>query len=125
MTERPHIADKVRFWEEQDRINKELIPRVLKVHELVTDHIAGHQDASIQIGALEARLVKQIDKARVLKVQELVTDHIAGHQDASLQIGAVEARLVDRINRTRALPMVVAGVSLVMAAISITLNVAL
>ena len=27
-SERPGIADKVRFWEEQDRINRELIPRV-------------------------------------------------------------------------------------------------
>ena len=35
MTEdRPKIADKVMFWQEQDRINQELIPRVLKQHEL-------------------------------------------------------------------------------------------
>ena len=34
------IADKVRFWEEQDKINQELIPRVIRQHELITSHIA-------------------------------------------------------------------------------------
>ena len=35
------IADRVRFWEEQDKINQELIPRVIRQHELLTAHIAG------------------------------------------------------------------------------------
>ena len=38
----PGIADRVRFWEEQDRINRELIPRVIRQHELLTGHIAEH-----------------------------------------------------------------------------------
>ena len=36
------IADKVRFWEEQDKINQELIPRVIRQNELLTKHIAEH-----------------------------------------------------------------------------------
>ncbi len=36
------IADRVRFWEEQDKINQELIPRVIRQHELLTGHIADH-----------------------------------------------------------------------------------
>ena len=32
------ISERVRFWEEQDRINQELIPRVIRQHEL-TQHI--------------------------------------------------------------------------------------
>ena len=31
------IAEKLKFWEEQDQINKELIPRVVKHHEMITD----------------------------------------------------------------------------------------
>jgi DNA repair exonuclease SbcCD ATPase subunit len=31
------IAEKLKFWEEQDQINKELIPRVVKNHEMITD----------------------------------------------------------------------------------------
>jgi ABC-type nickel/cobalt efflux system permease component RcnA len=38
------IADKVRFWEEQDKINQELIPRVIRQHELLTTHIADHEN---------------------------------------------------------------------------------
>ena len=64
MTDRPSIADKVRFWEEQDRINKELIPRVLKMHDLLTAHIETHEDASAQIAAAEARAVARIGKIR-------------------------------------------------------------
>ena len=36
-TERPNIAEKVRCWEEQDKINQALIPRVKELHEIVTD----------------------------------------------------------------------------------------
>ena len=38
------IADKVRFWEEQDKINQELIPRVIRQNELLAKHIAEHDD---------------------------------------------------------------------------------
>ncbi len=39
-----HIAEKVRFWEEQDRINQELIPRVIRQNELLTQHIVEHEN---------------------------------------------------------------------------------
>ena len=61
--ETPTIAEKVKFWEEQDRINKELIPRVLKTHELLTAHIENHEAASTQIASLDAlhyETVKQL-----------------------------------------------------------------
>ena len=31
------IAEKLKFWEEQDQINNEVIPRVIKNHEMITD----------------------------------------------------------------------------------------
>ena len=124
MTDRPDIADKVRFWEEQDRINKELIPRVLKIHQLFTDHIEGHQDASAQIAAAEARLVERINKARS-QAHGLLTDHIEGHQHATVQIAAAEARLVARISKARLQATAIAAASLVLAVTSIVLSVAL
>ena len=36
------IAERVSFWEEQDKINQELIPRVIRQNELLTEHIAEH-----------------------------------------------------------------------------------
>ena len=44
------IADRVRFWEEQDKINQELIPRVIRQHELLTGHIADHENLPLIAG---------------------------------------------------------------------------
>ena len=46
----PPIADRVRFWEEQDKINQELIPRVIRQHELLTSHIADHENLPLVAG---------------------------------------------------------------------------
>ena len=44
------IADRVRFWEERDKINQELIPRVIRQHELLTAHIADHDNLPLVAG---------------------------------------------------------------------------
>ena len=44
------IADRVRFWEEQDKINQELIPRVIRQNELLTGHIADHENLPLIAG---------------------------------------------------------------------------
>ena len=44
------IADRVRFWEEQDKINQELIPRVIRQHELLTAHISDHENLPLIAG---------------------------------------------------------------------------
>ena len=66
--EAPKIADKVRFWEEQDRINRELIPRVLKQHELITAHVEHHThadpEARAQIRTLEQNMAAAVRSAR-------------------------------------------------------------
>ena len=55
----PKIAERVKFWQEQDRMNRELIPRVIRNHELLAKHIESHEDgdplARAQIVTLEAR----------------------------------------------------------------------
>ena len=38
------MAERVKFWSEQDRINQELIPRVIRQSQLLTKHIAEHDD---------------------------------------------------------------------------------
>jgi len=57
--ERVSIADKVKFWQEQDRINKALIPRLLKTHELVVELSGQFSRITPQIAAVEARLTKR------------------------------------------------------------------
>lgn len=44
------IADRVRFWEEQDKINQELIPRVIRQNELLTGHITDHENLPLIAG---------------------------------------------------------------------------
>ena len=48
------ISERVRFWEEQDRINQELIPRVIRQHELLTEHIGEHENLpAVVAGAVQ------------------------------------------------------------------------
>ena len=58
--EKPKIAERVKFWEEQDRINRELIPRVIKSHELLSQHIESHEEgdslARARLESLEERI---------------------------------------------------------------------
>ena len=49
------ISERVRFWEEQDTINQELIPRVIRQHELLTEHIGEHES----LPAVVANAVQQ------------------------------------------------------------------
>ncbi|MYC29745.1 MAG: hypothetical protein F4X65_06625 [Chloroflexi bacterium] len=46
----PNIAERVKFWEEQDKINQELIPRVIRQNELLTGHIADHENLPLIAG---------------------------------------------------------------------------
>ena len=45
-----HCGKRVKFWEEQDKINQELIPRVIRQHELLTSHIADHENLPLIAG---------------------------------------------------------------------------
>ena len=61
------IADRVRFWEEQDKINQVLIPRVIKQAELLTAHIGEHENLPEVVSravaaALQEALVEQEGK---------------------------------------------------------------
>ena len=66
------IADRVRFWEEQDRINQELIPRVIRQNELLTRHIADHENLPLAaaeaarqaISQAQQAIEKQLEKAK-------------------------------------------------------------
>ena len=40
------IGERVKFWEEQDKINQALIPRVIRQNERLDKHIENHEDPS-------------------------------------------------------------------------------
>ena len=74
-SETPGIAERVRFWEEQDRINQELIPRVIQQHELLTRHISDHEMLPI-VAATAAREAMERAQAETLRqLEEAQTQH--------------------------------------------------
>ena len=64
----PSIAERVRFWEEQDRLNQELIPRVIRQNELLTGHIADHEN--LPLAAAEAA------RQAISQAQETIDKHL-------------------------------------------------
>ena len=53
------IAEKVKFWQEQDKINQELIPRVIRQNDLLTAHIRDHETLPIIAAAAARQAVEQ------------------------------------------------------------------
>ena len=79
------IADRVRFWEEQDKINQELIPRVIRQHELLTSHIADHENLPLIAGnAISEALAEAREEQRQLYETALET----AKQEQQLQYDA-------------------------------------
>ena len=116
--ETPKIAEKVRFWEEQDRINRELIPRVIKQHELLTAPVEGHETASTHIAALEGRLTEAIQCAgggnRTVEAAEAAGQ--LAIEEADKSIAEAEAKSAIAVASARRQALWVSGVSLVIAA---------
>ena len=111
--ERPKIADKVRFWEEQDRINKELIPRVLKQHELLTAHVEHHPhadpEARAQVRTMEERIAAQI---RTLE------------ESTASRTGTLEESAAAAVHSAKRQSLIVAFVSLAVAIAAVVLSLA-
>jgi chromosome segregation ATPase len=98
--DRPKITDKVRFWEEQDKINQALIPRMLEMHEIVKKSALLTQQNSSDIVSLSAKVKNS--EARLLEMQESVktASHLTQKNSADLvslseKVKNVEARLLE------------------------------
>ena len=116
--ETPKIAEKVRFWEEQDRINRELIPRVIKQHELLTAHVEGHETASTLIAALEGRLTEAIQCAENRAVEAAAAAGQHAIEEADKKIAEAEAKSAIAVASARRQALWMSGISLVIAASS-------
>ena len=68
------IGERVKFWEEQDRINQEFIPRVIRQHELLTGHIAEHENLpAVVTNAVQQAIAGARDEQRKLYESALET----------------------------------------------------
>ena len=68
-----HIKERVKFWEEQDRINQELIPRVIQQSEVLTGHIKNHEN-------LQATAVKMV-RETVEESESRINQHLQAAQE--------------------------------------------
>ncbi len=123
----PHVAERVRFWEEQDRINQELIPRVIRQHELLTKHIEDHEILPIvaataareAIDLAQGETLRQLDEAQALN-QEL-TDKLEQAKREREEQRKQHDEELSSLRRTRRTPWALAGVACAAAAVAIIL----
>ena len=106
------ISERVRFWEEQDRINQELIPRVIRQGELISSHVAEHDN----LQAIVADAVRQA-VAQTLAEQKEIRD---------AEMDAAKAEMRERMSealRRRALKtrgaLIGAGGAVILAAVAL------
>ena len=97
-SERPGIADKVRFWEEQDRINRELIPRVLKQNELLSAHVTSHEEVRLQTTSINSRIDEMAER-HAKEMAELEARTAAGHEEVKLQTTSINSRVDEMAER--------------------------
>ena len=91
------IAERVRFWEEQDRINQVLISRVIRQGELLTKHIAEHDN-----------------------LPDLFSQHLKAALD--LQSRQIEAELKKRMARRTKLPTRLAAAAIVISLMALAVS---
>ena len=66
------ISERVRFWEEQDRINQELIPRVIRQGELLSGHVAEHDNLQAVVAdAVRQAVTQTLAEQKEIRAAEL------------------------------------------------------
>ena len=88
----PSIAEKVRFWQEQDQINQALIPRVVKLHDTVAEIARQMEGTTTLLAAMESRLRRQThEEKEKLEQRASQLEQLAEQQADSLSILRKEA----------------------------------
>jgi Flp pilus assembly protein TadB len=88
------ISERVKFWEEQDKINQELIPRVIRQHELLTGHIAEHENLpAVVANAVQQAIAGDREEQRRLYESALETAKAEFNKQSENQKQLYEAAL--------------------------------
>ena len=97
--ERPSIGEKVRFWEEQDKINQALIPRVMEMHDIVTDLHNRTANITSQIAATEARVLQNVKEQVQSLVKEAEARVLQNVKEQLQHLGnEAETRVLQQVN---------------------------
>ena len=88
------IAEKVLFWEQQDQINQELIPRVIRQSELLARHIKDHENLpELAATAVQAALAEARDEQRSQHEDAVTAAKTHLQKQLKLDLAAMEDRL--------------------------------
>ena len=74
MGEHAGIAERVRFWEEQDRINQELIPRVVQQAELLSKHVTDHENLPVAAAGAAREAVEAAQEETRRQLNEAIRE---------------------------------------------------
>ena len=121
------IAERVRFWQEQDRINQALIPRVIRQSELLAKHIAEHDDLPQLLGRVISDALAEQAAQYENALEKASTDMKASYDEALVkakeQQGQEYAKAVDRVreqaNRFRLRLIFVASSAIAVAVVAV------
>ena len=125
----PPIAERIKFWEEQDRINQELIPRVIRQHELLTEHISDHEMLPIVAAAAAREAVERAQGETLRQLEEacglnqVLANQLeqAGKDRENQRIRHEEE--LSKLRRERRIPWVLAGTACAIGAVAIILAI--
>ncbi len=92
-TQLPKIAEKIKFWEEQDQINKAVIPRILKAHDLATDLSEKFIGFSETVGKIEGRINEKITNNRETTHKEIEAFRTEFSESVNTEIKAIKEQL--------------------------------
>lgn len=69
----PPIAEKVKFWEEQDKINQAIIPRIIEMNDSIKNLATQLGEVDKKIAASESRIQKNIKEELAKIISDLKT----------------------------------------------------
>ena len=92
------IAEKVQFWQEQDRINQELIPRVIRQNELLAQHVGEHENLPL----IAARAVNEALKEAREETAALLEAAKAERQEQASQLENAKAEREEQARQHQA-----------------------
>ena len=102
--ESPNIAERVKFWEEQDKINQELIPRVIRQNELLTSHIADHENLPLVAGnAIREALAEAREEQRLQHEAEMAELRAEAEEQSTKHEAELAAARTEREEQARQL----------------------
>ena len=137
--EKVSIAEKVRFWEEQDKINQELIPSVVRQNKLLTQHIADHENLPLVAGNAVSQALAEareeqgrqyqaaLDAAKAEQWQQYQADLAAARQQLNEQtqdsLNQALATMREESRKTRNIAATIAAGAVAIAIVVLILGI--